>query len=249
MRDLFQFYECCLLLSKLCSLGEDKVNSMTLLYTDQDVLAQIDTAKIIDEFATEKSRRKVIQQSLEFKRRESRFNLSSDDNRVRVWRPRGERHNPAFDLQQHTFPTAGVMIWGVIAYNTRSPLVLIRGTMTAQKYVHGILQPHVLPLMQRLPGAIFQQDNSRPHTARVLQACLHGVTTLPWPARFPDLSPIEHIWDYLVWRIGHPTSLNELEDRLQQIWNEMSQDIIQNLYASMSDRIALCIRARGSTGY
>ncbi|GFX08747.1 transposable element Tcb1 transposase [Trichonephila clavipes] len=57
--------------------------------------------------------------------------LSSDDNRVCVWRPRGERLNPAFALQRHTTPTAGVMVWGVIAYNTRSPLVLIRGTMTS----------------------------------------------------------------------------------------------------------------------
>ncbi|GFW19799.1 transposable element Tcb2 transposase [Trichonephila clavipes] len=96
---------------------------------------------------------------------ESRFNLSSDDNRVRVWRPRGERLNPAFALQRHTAPTAGVM-------------------------------------------------------------------------------------DHLGRRVGHPTSLNELEASLQQIWNEMSQDIIQNLYASMLDRIASCIRARGgSTGY
>ncbi|GFX99630.1 transposable element Tcb1 transposase [Trichonephila clavipes] len=66
-----------------------------------------------------------------------------------------------------TAPTAEVMVWGAIAYNTRSPLVLIRGTITAQWYVHDILQPHVLPLMQRLPGAIFQLDNTRPHTARV----------------------------------------------------------------------------------
>ncbi|GFV79111.1 transposable element Tcb2 transposase [Trichonephila clavipes] len=49
---------------------------------------------------------------------ESRFNLSSDDNRVRVWRPRVERLNPAFALQRHTSPTAGVMVWGAIAYNT-----------------------------------------------------------------------------------------------------------------------------------
>ncbi|GFV98802.1 uncharacterized protein TNCV_2913191 [Trichonephila clavipes] len=41
-----------------------------------------------------------------------------DDNRVRVWRPRGERLNPAFALQRHTTPTAGVMVWGVIAYDT-----------------------------------------------------------------------------------------------------------------------------------
>ncbi|GFV56024.1 transposable element Tcb2 transposase [Trichonephila clavipes] len=32
---------------------------------------------------------------------ESRFNLSSDDNRVSVWRPHGERLNPAFALQRH----------------------------------------------------------------------------------------------------------------------------------------------------
>ncbi|GFU61384.1 transposable element Tcb2 transposase [Trichonephila clavipes] len=82
---------------------------------------------------------------------ESRFNLSSDDNRVRVRRPRGERLNPAFALQRHVTLTAGVMVWGVIVYNTRSPLVLIRGTMTAEWYVLDILQPHGLPLMQWLP--------------------------------------------------------------------------------------------------
>ncbi|GFY06567.1 transposable element Tcb2 transposase [Trichonephila clavipes] len=91
----------------------------------------------------------------------------SDDDCVRVWRPRFERLNPGFALQRHTAPTAGVMAWGNLAYNTRSPLVFIRGIMTAQRYVHYILQPHVLPLMQRLPGAIFQQDNARPHTARM----------------------------------------------------------------------------------
>ncbi|GFY20200.1 uncharacterized protein TNCV_208321 [Trichonephila clavipes] len=44
--------------------------------------------------------------------------------------------------------------------------------MTAQRYVHDILQPHVLPLMQRLPGALFQQDNARPRTAKVTVSAL-----------------------------------------------------------------------------
>ncbi|GFW72147.1 transposable element Tcb2 transposase [Trichonephila clavipes] len=82
---------------------------------------------------------------------------------------------------------------GAIAYNTPSPLVLIRGTMTAQWYVHDILQLHVLPLMQRLSGAIFQKDNARPHTTRVSLDCLRAVATLPWPSRSPYLSSIEHI--------------------------------------------------------
>ncbi|GFT91170.1 transposable element Tcb1 transposase [Trichonephila clavipes] len=87
--------------------------------------------------------------------------------------------------------------------------------------------------------------SQEPHKARVSQDCLRTVTIIPWPARSRDLSPIEYIWDHLGRRIGHSTSLNELEARLQQIWNEISQDIIQNLYASMPDRIASCIRAKG----
>ncbi|GFT38937.1 transposable element Tcb1 transposase [Trichonephila clavipes] len=76
--------------------------------------------------------------------------------------------------------------------------------MTIQRYVHDILQPHVLPLMQRLSKAIFQQDNARPHTARVSHECLRTVTALSWPARSPDLSPLEHIWDHLGRRVGAP---------------------------------------------
>ncbi|GFV71228.1 uncharacterized protein TNCV_2429751 [Trichonephila clavipes] len=64
---------------------------------------------------------------------ESRFNLSSDGNRVCMWSPCGERLNPAFALQQLTTPTAGVMEWGAIAYNAGSPLVLIRGSMIARE--------------------------------------------------------------------------------------------------------------------
>ncbi|GFY22069.1 transposable element Tcb1 transposase [Trichonephila clavipes] len=97
--------------------------------------------------------------------------------------------------------------------------------------------------MQELPGPIFKQDNVRPHTARVSQDCLRSFTTLPWPTRFTDLSPMEHVWGPLGRRAVHPMSLNELEARLQHIWNEMCQDTIQNLYASMPDRIESCIRA------
>ncbi|GFW14633.1 transposable element Tcb2 transposase [Trichonephila clavipes] len=69
--------------------------------------------------------------------------------------------------------------------------------MKAQQHLHDILKPHVLPLMQRIPGAIFPQYNTRSHTARVSQDCLRTVTTLPWPTQSPFLSPIKHIWVHL----------------------------------------------------
>ncbi|GFW08819.1 transposable element Tcb1 transposase [Trichonephila clavipes] len=44
-----------------------------------------------------------------------------------------------------------------------------------------------------LATAIFQQDNARPHVARIVQRFFvnQQIELLPWPARSPDLSPIE----------------------------------------------------------
>ncbi|GFX97759.1 transposable element Tcb1 transposase [Trichonephila clavipes] len=111
---------------------------------------------------------------MSFTRRPGSARLRQTSSREdRHIRPRSKCLSPAFALQRHATSTAGVM-----------------------GYVHDILQPHVLTLMQRLPGAICQQDTSRPHMARVSRDCLGIVTTLPWLARSPDSSPIEHIWDH-----------------------------------------------------
>ncbi|GFW86783.1 HTH_Tnp_Tc3_2 domain-containing protein [Trichonephila clavipes] len=87
-------------------------------------------------------------------------------------------------------------LWGAISWDTRSSLVVLQGT-TARRYVDDILTPIVLPMLSSRPGAIYQQDNAHPHTARLSQQCLQGYDVLPWPVRSPDLLPIEHVWDAL----------------------------------------------------
>ncbi|GFS55855.1 uncharacterized protein TNCV_2580681 [Trichonephila clavipes] len=54
-------------------------------------------------------------------------------------------------------------------------------------------------------------------------------TPLPQlPAQSPDLSPIEHIRNHLGRRVGHPTSLNELEARPQGNRTErVNRDLVQ----------------------
>ena len=62
-----------------------------------------------------------------------------------------------------------------------------------------IIEPIVALYLQQHNVGIFQHDNARPHTARHAQNILRiqNVNVLQWPARSPDLSPIEHLWDHL----------------------------------------------------
>ncbi|GFT20510.1 DDE_3 domain-containing protein [Trichonephila clavipes] len=56
------------------------------------------------------------------------------------------------------------------------------GTLTGQRYVDDILRHHVGPFLNGFSGAIFQQDNARPHTARVAQDFLrHFQTSMTGP--------------------------------------------------------------------
>ncbi|GFW70574.1 hypothetical protein TNCV_1624071 [Trichonephila clavipes] len=54
------------------------------------------------------------------------------------------------------------MVWGAIAYDSRSTLIGMRETLTGRRDIDDILPPHVGLFLNGLPGAIFQQDNARP---------------------------------------------------------------------------------------
>ncbi|GFT91428.1 HTH_Tnp_Tc3_2 domain-containing protein [Trichonephila clavipes] len=62
------------------------------------------------------------------------------------------------------------------------------------------------------------QDNARPHTARVAQDFLRHFQTLPWPARYPNLSPVEQVWDQLKRQMPSCHSVHDLELAVQDLW-------------------------------
>ncbi|GBO38397.1 hypothetical protein AVEN_224615-1 [Araneus ventricosus] len=102
-------------------------------------------------------------------------------------------------------------------------------------------------------GGVFQQDNARPHTAVVTQHALPSVDMLSWPARSPDLSPIEHVWDNIgqLQRYPQPALIVlVLTDQVKQAWNSIPQTDIRHLHDTMHARLHACIQNSGGyTGY
>ncbi|GFX35385.1 transposable element Tcb1 transposase [Trichonephila clavipes] len=98
-------------------------------------------------------------------------------------------------MHRHTGPAPGIIVCGGIGCHSRTPLVRIASTLNSQRYISEMLEPVVLPYLQGLATAIFQQDNARPHVARIVQRFFvnHEIELLPWPACFPDLSLIENM--------------------------------------------------------
>ncbi|GFV39009.1 transposable element Tcb1 transposase [Trichonephila clavipes] len=100
---------------------------------------------------------------------ESRTCLQHHDGRIRVWRHRGERMLNICFMHRHTDPAPGIMVWCGIGYHSRIPLVRIAGTLNSQRYISEVLESVVFPYLQGLVTAIFQQNNARPHVARIVQ--------------------------------------------------------------------------------
>ncbi|GFX04581.1 transposable element Tc1 transposase [Trichonephila clavipes] len=111
---------------------------------------------------------------------------------------------------------------------SRTLLVVIRGTLTAQWYVEDILRTVLLQFLLQYPILIFQQDNARTHTARVALNCFTACQTLPWPARTPNLSPTEHVWNMMGRRVLLPGNVNDLALQLDQIWPAILLETIRN---------------------
>ncbi|GFY36547.1 transposable element Tc1 transposase [Trichonephila clavipes] len=159
---------------------------------------------------------------------DSRICLQHHDGRIRVWRHHGERILNSCVMHHHTDPAQGIM-----------PALHLRGVGASCTYLQG------------LATTIFQQDNARPHVARIVQRSFvnHQIELFRWPARSPDLSPIENTWSMVAQRLTQITppaaTPDQLWQRVEAAWSAVPQEHTQSLFESMPRRVAAVICNNG----
>ena len=103
---------------------------------------------------------------------------------------------------------------------------------------------------------VLQQDNDPTHkkaASTALEAwkqlnagCV--VSLLPsWPPNSPDLSLIENVWAYVQRKINAEgcKTFEEFKDKVMHIFQNLPQQMLNNLYQGMSSRLTACIAVEG----
>ncbi|GFW02458.1 transposable element Tcb2 transposase [Trichonephila clavipes] len=184
---------------------------------------------------------------------ESRFILSSDCRRQLIWCESGTAYRPENIQEKVRYPTCNIMVWAGIMINGRTLLHVVgNGTMTGQRYIDEVLLLHVR-LFRGAVGDkfVFMDDNATCHQTLAVKDCLdsEGIQRLVWPARSPDLNPIENVWDALGRQVAGrnypPTNKNTLIRALTEEWDKLPQQLLDNVVQSMVRRVECCITLHG----
>jgi len=118
-----------------------------------------------------------------------------------------------------------------------------------------LLSQQLLPVMREVSGEFFvcQQDNAPAHQARDTVRILEQATPafIPpelWPANNPDLNPVDYrIWVVVQQRVyqSRVHDIDELKQRLQQVWRNVDQSIIDNAVDEWRKSLRACVQAKG----
>ena len=155
-----------------------------------------------------------------------------------------------------------LMVWGCFWGSQRGPLVpLMNGSVTARVY-RDLLRRWLLPVLEDVRAALgnplFQQDNARIHTARLMLSFeRYAIPRESHPPYSPDLNPIEHAWVLLKrqvhidypWIGDYPGGPEKVKKKLAEIlplcWEKIPPKQFEALWRSMPDRVQAVIEAKG----
>lgn len=152
-------------------------------------------------------------------------------------------------------------IWaGIMGTEILGPVIL-PDILTGVTYVD-FLQENLPDFLEEVPlyernKIIFQQDGAGPHNARIVTNLLNEhfpgrwmgrYGPIRWPARSPDLNPLDFFfWGYckeIIYKTL-PEDLEDLETRFRNAVWSIDEDMMENVQRNLLRRLRACIRMDG----
>lgn len=121
----------------------------------------------------------------------------------------------------------------------KSELIHFYNSVNARVYMDRAINDGMMPVFNAFQNTTLMHDNATPHSERATRQLLAylGFPVLPWPAKSPDLNPIEHVWDELERRLQQrnqkPRTLYELRVALTKEWQAIPRERIRRIITSM----------------
>jgi transposase len=213
----------------------------------KNVKSRLEFAKIHQHWTVEDWKRVIFSD-------ESKINKFNADGRSWCWFSDPAELNSGTVKQTVKFGGGGVMIWGCMTSVGVGYCCKIDSTMDQHLY-KSILEDDLMKTIEFYAldesKVIFQHDNDPKHTAKSVKEWLGNqkFQTMSWPAQSPDLNPTEHLWVHVKRSLNKfetpPKGINELWERIQEVWNGIQPEICSNLIASMPNRIQAVLKSKG----
>jgi len=187
--------------------------------------------------------------------RQSTFSktLFTDESTFWLGKTGVTRWSPSQDINENMIPKniPKLQVWGAICSRGKVSLKIFTENMDAELYTK-ILEEK-LPEVKKLFGSVsawtWQQDNDPKHTSNkaMLWFKEKRVRLIDWPSYSPDLNPMENVWGYIKKEIAkkRPHTLAELEQNLLVLQNNLSDEYLGALVASMPKRVKVIIAKEG----
>lgn len=169
-------------------------------------------------------------------------------NKVRVW---GKSRKFVYKSRN----VAKVHVWGAISHRGTVGIYFLEPgqTINSEVYCEKILADVLQPNAERLYGNdyTFQQDNAPPHVSKFTMEWFEwqNIDIMTWPANSPDLNPIENLWNWMAIELEKKrvTTVEAMKEALQEIWDGITPDFLQNYIESMPKRCQDVLEANGGS--
>lgn len=180
---------------------------------------------------------------------EKRFCLDGPDGFAFYWQDL--RQEPRIFSKRQQGGQA-IMVWAAMTYNGLSNMCLTSDNMDSIMYCN-ILGTEMLRFAHESASDtfLFQQDGASVHRSNYTLDWLdsNDVYLLPWPAKSPDLNPIENLWAVLARKVYRNQrqfrNVDDLKNAVIEEWNGITSSLTKNLISSMPKRCLETIKRQG----